>query len=144
MSPVVIRIALAGSGAILGLVGSALMFTPTVFLAMGEAFITPEPSLMSEVTAPSGLLVMIGALMILGSLKLRFANLALLSGALVYGSYGISRLISMGLYGEPSESLIFVTYFELGIAVILLAIRHKALSAEQRNQADTDMPEITI
>ncbi|MFK8049392.1 MAG: DUF4345 domain-containing protein [Halioglobus sp.] len=122
MRRVITRTALAGSGVTLGLIGGALMFAPRKFLQMSHVFVEPDPGLMSELTAPSGVLLITSALLLLGAVKLRFANLALLVGALVYGSYGAGRLVSMALHGVPSESLIAATTIELGIAVLLIAI----------------------
>ena len=127
------RTALIGSGAILGLIGGALMFAPKQFLELSHVFVGRDPGLMSELTAPSGVLLITSALMVLGAVKLRFANLALSTGALVYGSYGVGRLISMALHGFPSESLIAATVIELGVAALLAALKLTAPSKNQRS-----------
>jgi hypothetical protein len=123
MSRILTRGVLTVSGAILGLIGGALMFAPKAFLETSHVFIDRDPGLMSELTAPSGILIIAGALMILGAFKLRFSYLALLIGAIVYGSYGLGRLVSMGLHGLPSESLITATVIECAVAVVLLVLR---------------------
>ncbi len=123
MSQVLTRGVLTVSGAILGLIGGALMFAPKAFLETNHVFIDRDSGLMSELTAPSGLLILTGALMILGAFKLRYANLALLIGAIVYGSYGLGRLVSMMLHGLPSGSLITATVIEFAVAVVLLVLR---------------------
>jgi len=125
------RIALVGSGALLGLIGGAIMFKPILFLTMSEAVVEHDPNLMSEVTASSGILVTTGVFMMLGALKLRFANMGLTYGAIVYGSYGICRLISQNLHGMPSDQLIIVTQFELGIAALLIALRVREVLREK-------------
>lgn len=125
------RIALAGSGAILGIIGSFVMSAPRIFLATSEVIVEQDAGLMSEITAPSGILVIAGLFMMLGAVMLRFANMGLICGALVYGSYGISRLISMHLHGTPSETLIVVTYFELGVAALLLALHLTAPTSSE-------------
>ena len=102
------------------------MFAPKAFLETSHVFIDRDPGLMSELTAPSGILIITGALMILGAFKLRFANIALLIGAIVYGSYGLGRLVSMGLHGLPSASLITATVIEFAVAVVLLTLRLSA------------------
>ena len=126
MNRILTRGALTASGAILGLIGGALMFAPKAFLETSHVFIDRDPGLMSELTAPSGILIITGALMILGAFKLRFANIALLIGAIVYGSYGLGRLVSMGLHGLPSASLITATVIEFAVAVVLLTLRLSA------------------
>jgi hypothetical protein len=128
MSRILTRGALTASGAILSLIGGALMFAPKAFLETSHVFIDRDPGLMSELTAPSGVLIITGAFMILAAIKLRFANPALSIGAIVYGSYGLGRLVSMGLHGWPSESLITATVIEVAVAVVLLALRLSASS----------------
>lgn len=117
------RTALAGSGVILGLIGGALMFTPKAFLETSHVFVERDPGLMSELTAPSGVLIISGVFMILGAVKLRLTNPALMIGAIVYGSYGVGRLVSMALHGIPSHSLVAATVIELGVAAVLVTLR---------------------
>ena len=72
--------------------------------------------------------------MILGAVRLRFANWGLTAGAIVYGTYGAGRLVSMALHGVPSQSLITATLIELGIATVLAVLRMNTAS-EQQHQA---------
>lgn len=130
MSTGLTRAALAGSGAILGAIGSSIMLAPRAFLATSEVMLGHDHNLMSEITAPSGLLVVAGAFMMFSGLKLRFVNLGLICGGLVYGTYGVSRLISMQLHGVPSDTLVVVTWFELGIAALLLGLSLKGRQAK--------------
>lgn len=123
MTRIVTRTVLAGSGALLGYIGGALMFMPKTFLEMSHVIVDRDPGLMSELTAPSGMLLIFGAVMIGGAVKPRFANLALVMGAMVYGSYGICRLISMALHGIPPGSLIAATAIELVVAALLIGLR---------------------
>lgn len=113
------RLVLLGAGATLGLIGAALMVSPRAFLEVNRVFVETDPGLMSELTAPAGILILTSALLLIGALKLRAASLALIVGAIVYGSYGIGRLVSMALHGLPSESLITATIVELVVAVLL-------------------------
>ena len=130
------RTVLVASGAILIGIGSWIMVAPTVFLATSEVVVEHDAGLMSEVTAPSGMLVITGAFMVLSAIKLRFAKLGLALGAMVYGSYGASRLVSTHLHGPPSETLIAVTYFELGVAALLFALY---LTARQAKSTEDQM-----
>jgi len=136
MREAITRAVLAVSGVILGFVGGALMMVPRTFLGLSQVYIDPDPSLMSELAAPSGILLLTSGFMILGAVRLRFANPALLIGALVYGSYGFGRLVSMGLNGVPSESLIIATAIELGIAALLAAIQVTTLYSKKPNLAE--------
>lgn len=125
MSTDITRAVLAGSGAMLGAIGSSIMFAPKLFLATSEVIVEHDPNLLSEMIASSGLLVVAGVFMILCSTRLRFANLGLVCGSIVYGTYGLSRLVSMHLHGVPSDTLVVVTWFELGIAALLLGLSIK-------------------
>jgi len=129
------RTALAGSGVILGLIGGSLMFTPKAFLEMSHVFVERDPGLMSELTAPSGVLIISGAFMIVAAIKLCLANAALMTGAIVYGSYGAGRLVSMGLHGVPSDSLVTASVIELGFAAVLVTLRLIARPADQGTRA---------
>lgn len=140
------RTILAGSGAVLGFIGSFIMLAPEIFLATSEVIVGHDAGLMSEVTAQSGLLVIAGAFMMLSAIIVRLANTGLICGAVVYGSYGISRMISMNLHGTPSETLIVVTYFELAAAALLLVFRLTSSSAWQRYMPDryADQPQASF
>ena len=134
MTQIFKRTVLCGAGALLLLIGSALMFSPKAFLETSHVFIDHDPGLMSELSAPSGLLIITGALLILGAVKVRFANLGLSVGAIVYASYGLGRLISMALNGMPSESLVAATVIELGIGALLVMLRVTSSPNRRRDQ----------
>ncbi|NRA31158.1 MAG: DUF4345 domain-containing protein [Parvularculaceae bacterium] len=125
MSRIITRSALAASGAILSLIGGALMFAPRSFLEASHVMIGRDPGLLSELTAPSGVLMITGTFLLVAAVELRLANLALSLGAIVYGSYGLSRLVSMVLHGLLSQSLIAATAVELAIALVLLSLRNR-------------------
>ncbi|MEL6861327.1 MAG: DUF4345 domain-containing protein [Pseudomonadota bacterium] len=144
MRQVVTRLSLAASGALLGVIGGALMVDPQAFLQMSHVIVDRDPGLMSELTAPSGLLLLSGAFMVFGALKLRFSQLALIIGALVYGSYGIVRGISMGLHGLPSESLISATMIELAIAICLSALGLTQRAAQDAARIDTPVFDLNL
>lgn len=119
MKSAITRVSLVGAGVIALLIGGTLMASPKAFLEMSHVFVDTDPNLMSEMTAPGGVLILTGILLLVGAVRLRFANLALIIGAVIYGSYGISRLVSMALHGLPSDSLIAATVIELAIAALL-------------------------
>ena len=123
MSRVLTRVTLAGSGAILGLVGGALLVSPQAFLNSSGIVVTRDPGLMSELAAPAGILLVTGALMMFGAVRLRLAKAGLTAGAIVYGTYGAGRLVSMALHGLPQQALITATVIEVGIAAVLTGLR---------------------
>lgn len=123
MNAVLTRTVLVLCGALLGVIGGALLVSPRDFLALSHVVTNNDPGLLSELAAPSGLLITTGAFMILGAIRLRLANRALSAGALVYGSYGLCRLAGMALHGLPSDSLITATFVELFVAAVLTVFR---------------------
>lgn len=123
MNAIPTRTVLVLSGSLLGVIGGALLVSPRDFLALSHVVINNDPGLLSELAAPSGLLIITGAFMILGAIRLRLASLALSAGALVYGSYGLCRLAGMALHGLPSDSLITATFVELVVAAVLTGFR---------------------
>lgn len=144
MKRIMTRLSLAGAGALAGAIGGALMFAPKTFLSMSQIIVERDPSLMSEVTAPSGVLLVSGALMILGAIKLRFAGLALFTGAIVSGSYGVARVVSMALHGLPSDTLIGATVLEFAIAIALGALGITAHSNPQGSDAGANLPQLNL
>ena len=137
------RTVLAVSGAILVAIGSSIMAAPIFFLALSEVIVEHDAGLMSEVTAPSGLLVLVGALMIFSAIKARLASLGLAAGAIVYGSLGLSRLVSLYLHGTPSDSLVVVMWFELAAAVLLISLNPKIRAANPLKWVDPTYQEMT-
>ncbi|WP_337661080.1 DUF4345 domain-containing protein [Erythrobacter sp. Alg231-14] len=130
------RIVLAATGAILIGIGSWIMAAPTIILATSEVIVEHDAGLMSEVTAPSGMLVIVGAFMIVSAIKAHLASLGLAAGTVVYGSYGFSRMVSQYLHGAPSDSLVVVMYFELAVAALLLALTLKIQAANPLQRLD--------
>ncbi|MEM7494335.1 MAG: DUF4345 domain-containing protein [Pseudomonadota bacterium] len=123
MIQIIRKTVLAVAGMLLCAIGSALLLVPQSFLETSNIFVGSDPSLMSEISAPSSLLLLTGAFMVLGAFKSRLTNRALSIGAVVYGSYGIGRLVSLMLHGLPSQSLIMAMVIELIAAALLIMLR---------------------
>ncbi|MEO0575419.1 MAG: DUF4345 domain-containing protein [Pseudomonadota bacterium] len=123
MREIVTRMTLGATGATLSVIGCALLLIPKTFLEKSHVVFERNASLMSELAAPSGVLIIAGGLMMLGSVKPRFIDIGLVVGAIIYGSYGVGRIISMLMHGLPSSSLVSATLFELVIAGMLIALR---------------------
>lgn len=117
------RLTLLCGGVMLFSIGAFLLVAPRMFLAASHVFVESDPGLMSELSAPTGMLILTGGFMILAAFKMRFAQTGLVIGAIIYGSYGVSRLIGMSLHGLPPEGLLTATKVELGIAVLLISLR---------------------
>ena len=116
----IIAALLAVAGALLIYIGAALLFQPVSFYAANGITLTQEPSLMSEVRAPGGVLLSSGLIIGCGAIWRAMVRPALLLAAVIYGSYGVSRLISLALDGMPSHSLVIAIAIELTLAVLAL------------------------
>lgn len=138
MKRIFTRTALAAAGTLLGVIGGALILAPRDFLETSHVFIENDPGLMSELAAPAGLLLITSALMLCGAIRIRLADLALSAGAIVYGSYGAGRLISMALHGLPSDSLVAAMAIELAVAAILAGLRVTGSSAKPLSDVEDD------
>ena len=122
MKRTMIRTLLSVSGALLVVIGTAVLFQPHAFFAANGVALSDEPSLMSEVRSPGGLLLTSGILVLLGAIRTELSRLALMLSALVYGSYGISRLVSMVFDGMPPTSLVAAAGLELVVGMLSLMV----------------------
>ena len=75
----------------------------------------PDPNQLSEVRAPGGALLVLGALMLIGVFSRAYTFASTSIAAAVYLAYGLSRLVSFALDGLPGEGLLVATAFELAL-----------------------------
>ena len=116
------------SGLLLLTVGSAILLVPHVFYANDGILLGNDPSLLSEIRASGGLLTG-GALLILtGAVRPTLRLLAMTINILIYGSFGLSRLLGLAMDGMPSSSLLMATVVELTVACIGLIILYRQLN----------------
>ena len=119
----VTRVFLALSGTIAALIGLSVLFMPHAFFATNHITLGSDPNLMSEIRAPGGLLLASGVIMLCGAVMRSLIRAALLTGAVVFSMYGVSRLVSLAFDGMPSSSIFGALVIELvvgGIAAVLI------------------------
>jgi len=112
------------SGLLLLVIGSTILLIPHTFYASDGIVLGNDPSLLSEIRAPGGLLVISGSLILIGVFRPTLRSLALMLTVLVYGSFGLSRLLSFYLDGMPSHGLMIAMVVELvvaGIGLVMLS-----------------------
>lgn len=114
------RIMLGLSGLIGGYIGISILFDTQNFFAHNGIEVTGDPGLMSELKAPAIVLLAAAVVLLVGSVKSRFTDMALMIGAIVYGSYGLGRVVSILIDGLPPQPLIAAAVVELVLASILL------------------------
>jgi len=103
-------------------IGGTILFIPHLFYASDGIILGNNPSLLSEIRAPGGLLASSGFLILLGVFRAHFRSLSITLTTLVYGTFGLSRLVGFILDGMPSNSLVIATGVELTVAVIGLVL----------------------
>lgn len=77
-----------------------------------------DPSLLSKIRAPGGLLASSGLLILLEAFRAHLRSLTITLTILVYGAFGLVRLVSFTLDGMPSNNLVMATGVELTVAAI--------------------------
>ncbi|MEL6189904.1 MAG: DUF4345 family protein, partial [Myxococcota bacterium] len=100
------RGALAVSGSILLAVGGSIFLGPLAYQAGMGVELPTDPTLLSDLRAMGGGLLGFGILLWAGALQRRWGLAAACAGAVLYLSYGLSRLFSIALDGLPSEVLV--------------------------------------
>ncbi len=113
------------SGLLLLAIGGTILITPHAFYASDGIMLGSDPSLLSEIRAPGGFLTGSGLCILTGTFRNHLRSLAVLLTVLVYGSFGLSRLLSLVLDGMPSDSLVIATIIEVAVAAIGLIILYR-------------------
>lgn len=113
---------LAIAGLLLLVIGSAILLAPHTFHGSNGIVLGNNPSLLSEVRAPGGLLAASGALALISLIRSGVRLFAAQLMILVFGSFGSARLISVALDGIPSSSIIGATILEFIVAAVGIAI----------------------
>ena len=114
------------SGLLLLGIGGGILFVPHAFHASNGIVLGSDPSLLSEMRAPGGLLTASAILILLGTFRRSLRPQAMTLTVLVYGSFGLARVVSLALDGIPSTGLVASTAIELIVAAIGLFILHRS------------------
>jgi hypothetical protein len=113
-------------------VGIEILFMPVSFYASSGIHLGENISLLNEIRAPGGALLASGVLIILGAFweKLEFTSIVL--AALLYLSYGLSRMYSMAVDGAPAEILVYVAIAEIfvGFACAVALFKYRVIENE--------------
>ena len=110
------------SGLLLLVIGAAILLAPHAFHSSNGIALGDNPNLLSEIRAPGGLLAASGIIILIGGFRPPLRSQALQLTTLVYGSFGVARLISMAMDGMPSNSIVGATVLEFVVASIGLAL----------------------
>lgn len=117
------------AGSLLVLVGSSILVSPAAFYAANDIELGASVSLLNEIKAPAGFLLVAGLFMTGAVFMRQHAGTALWFAALIYLSYAGSRLLSMALDGLPATGLVQAAALESLVGIVCLAVL-----AADRNQ----------
>lgn len=125
------------AGLLLLVIGSTILLAPHAFHAGNGIVLGNDPNLLSEIRAPGGLLVGSAVLILIGGFRHDLRSLAVMLTVLVYGSFGLARLIGLALDGMPAAGIVAATVIELVVAaigVMMLRRPSDAVSTESTHQ----------
>lgn len=117
---ILLKVLLIISGVIGIWIGSALLFTPAAFEASAGIQLGTDVNLLSEIRAPSGLLLIGGMVILLGAFISKLKYTALLLSTLIFLSYALSRVVGVLFDGFPSNPLLIALVAELLIGLLSL------------------------
>jgi hypothetical protein len=113
---------LAVSGLMGAAVGGYLLIAPVAFRASYGIVTGSDPNELSETRAPGGVLLAFGIAILFAVAARRMMRAAAGASAILYLSWGLSRVLSAALDGVPSASLVVVGGVELAIGAASAAV----------------------
>ena len=122
---IAIRLVLFLSALIAIVIAATILFAPDFFYAGYGIEISGNATLVNELKAPAGALLVAGLIMSAGVFRTGFAVVSLTTATIVYLSYGMSRVMSIVVDGVPHGSMVSAAGIELVIgAVCFVALLH--------------------
>ena len=115
------------SGLIAVGIGGAILFMPAAFYGTYGIELGNAASLVNEIRAPGGALLVTGFVILTGVFVAGFAFASTVIAAAAYLSYGLSRVLSMSIDGMPDAGLIGAAGIELviGLAALFALLRYR-------------------
>lgn len=121
---------LLASGLLAAGIAATILVAPGAFYAGYGIDTGSNLNLANELKAPAGTLLIAGLLMLMGAVKPSYTGTSLAIGAVMYLSYGLSRLLSIVVDGVPHNALVSAAVLELALgAACLLGLVHLHMNA---------------
>lgn len=102
-------------------VGGSILLSPDAFYAAYGVSLMGDVSLTNELRAMGGGVVMLGALVLAGLAFARFRFASTFMAAAMFLAYGVTRLASIGLDGQPDSGLVTAMIAEMIIGAASFA-----------------------
>ncbi len=109
------------SGVILIGIGIAILFAPRAMFFSYGVDLGGNTSLINEIRAPGGALLVGGMLILSGAFVAGMTFTSAVIAAFLYLSYGTSRVLSIIIDGVPAQEIVVATAVELAIGLIVVA-----------------------
>lgn len=126
-----LKATLIASGFIGVYIGVEILFFPISFYVASGFDLGGNVSLLNEIRAPGGALLLSSILIIMGAFIPRLTFTSIILATLLYLSYGLSRILSMVIDGRPVDILIYVSVLEIAIGLVCAFMLAKFLKYEQ-------------
>jgi len=135
LSPYVTRCLLLASGLLAAGIAAMSFMAPNGFFAVYGIDIGADVNLTNELKASTGVLFVSGLLSISGAFRTDLFKPALEIAALVYLSYGLSRLASIAIDGIPDVGLVVAAIIEISVGGACLMRLVHLRTAKLQNKA---------
>ncbi|MBT4020504.1 MAG: DUF4345 domain-containing protein [Alphaproteobacteria bacterium] len=114
---IILKTILLISGLIAAAIGGGILFFPADFYAAYNIDLGQNISLLNEMKASGGGLLATGFVIVAGVFVAKLTFTSSVLAALLYLSYGLSRILSMTIDGMPVEGLQQAAFLEIGIGL---------------------------
>ena len=125
------KVFLALSGLIAAGIAVAIWTVPDAFYGSYGIDLGGDVNLINELKAPAGVLFVAGLAILAGAFRARYTSMSMKVAAILYLSFGVSRIASFVIDGMPGESIVSAALLEILIGAIALF----GLLAQQRKSA---------
>jgi len=107
-------------------IGVTILFFPSALYATYGVELGDNVSLLNEIRAPGGVLLVSGLFIISGAFVDKLVFTSVVVSTLIYLSYGLSRLISIAIDGVPVEALVQAAMLEMviGAACVFALVKY--------------------
>lgn len=117
------------AGATALVIGGYILVSPDAFYAAYGIPVSGNASLLNELRAGGGAVLVLGLLILSGLVFARFRLASTLLATAMFFAYGATRLVSLGIDGQPDGGLITAMIAELviggaGVAALIAARKH--------------------
>jgi len=123
--PLKILLVIAGLVAII--IGGIILFQPDQLYISSGIELGDDPSIRNDIRAAGGAILACGMVILSGIFVVRLTFTATVISAVMYLSYGMSRIFSFAVDGLPVDSLVMAAVLEIiiGMASVFAILKYR-------------------